>query len=186
MNEILILVDDKDQQQGQLEKSLVHQLGLLHRAFSVFLFNSKGELLLQQRADEKYHSAGLWTNTCCSHPRFGEEITEAIKRRLKEEMGLSCKTNFAFSFIYKAQFENGLIENEFDHVYFGVTDELPIPKISEVKNWMYINLQNLESEIHSNSDNYTEWLKICLPKVRQHFDNYFKKEIQNAADFASI
>ena len=165
---------------------MVHQLGLLHRAFSVFLFNSKGELLLQQRADEKYHSAGLWTNTCCSHPRYGEEITEAIKRRLKEEMGLSCRTNFAFSFTYKAQFANGLIEHEFDHVYFGVTDELPIPEKSEVKNWRYIHLQNLESEVNLNWEKYTEWLKICLPQVRQHFNTNFKKDFQKEADYASI
>jgi isopentenyl-diphosphate delta-isomerase len=186
ITENLILVDENDLPLGQMEKSLVHQLGLLHRAFSVFLFNSGGELLLQQRADEKYHSGGLWTNTCCSHPHFGEEIPEAIERRLREEMCLSCKTNFAFSFIYKARFSNGLCEHEFDHVYFGVTDKLPVPEKSEVKNWKYISLQNLESDIHSNSNKYTEWLKISLPQVKQYFDAIFKKELQNFSLHASV
>ena len=101
MNEYLILVDETDKMWGKLEKQMVHELGLLHRAFSVFIFTKKGELLIQQRADEKYHSPGLWTNTCCSHPQFGEELDVAIKRRLKFEMGIECETNFAFSFIYK-------------------------------------------------------------------------------------
>ena len=174
MTEYLILVDEKDKQWGKLEKLLVHQLGLLHRAFSVFIFNSNGELLLQQRADSKYHSAGLWTNTCCSHPRFGEEIYWAIERRLQEEMGMSCKTDFAFSFIYKTKFENGLTEHEYDHVYFGVTDNLPVPEKSEVKNYRYMNIENLETDIRIHPENYTEWMKICLPQVRNHFDKKFK------------
>src|SRR5690349_1614227 len=128
MKDYLILVDDKDQQWGRLEKNLVHELGLLHRAFSVFIFNHHGELLLQQRADGKYHSGGLWTNTCCSHPRYGEDVPDAVKRRLKEEMGMSCETTFAFSFIYKTKFENGLTEHEFDHVYCGFSDALPHPE----------------------------------------------------------
>src|SRR5947207_15440533 len=117
MNEFLILVDDHDKPWGKLEKDQVHQLGLLHRAFSVFIFNSKGELLLQQRADEKYHSAGLWSNSCCGHPRFGEELIHAVSRRLEEEVGISCDIKFAFSFIYKADFENGLSEHEYDHIF---------------------------------------------------------------------
>lgn len=181
MEEYLILVDKKDNPWGKLEKFLVHQLGLLHRAFSVFIFNSKGELLLQQRADSKYHSAGLWTNTCCSHPRFGEEISWAIERRLQEEMGMSCKTNFAFSFIYKANFENGLTEHEFDHVYFGVTDDLPFPEQSEVKKWKYMNLENLERDILIHPENYTEWIKICLPQARNHFNKTFKHITQEYA-----
>lgn len=174
MTEYLILVDEKDKQWGKLEKLLVHQLGLLHRAFSIFIFNSNGEMLLQQRADSKYHSAGLWTNTCCSHPRFGEEISWAIERRLQEEMGMSCKTDFAFSFIYKTKFKNGLTEHEYDHVYFGVTDNLPVPEKSEVKNYRYMNIENLETDILIHPENYTEWMKICLPQVRNHFDKIFK------------
>lgn len=112
---------------------MVHQLGLLHRAFSVFIFNAKGELLLQQRDDSKYHSGGLWTNTCCSHPRFGEEVSSAIERRLHEEMGMHCKTSFAFSFIYKTKFANGLTEHELDHVYFGFTDDTPFPEKQKLR-----------------------------------------------------
>ncbi|MDA0197078.1 MAG: isopentenyl-diphosphate Delta-isomerase [Bacteroidetes bacterium] len=174
MDEYLILVDDKDKPWGKLDKLFVHQLGLLHRAFSVFIFNSKGELLLQQRADNKYHSAGLWTNTCCSHPRFGEETADAVERRLNEEMGLSCKTNFAFNFTYKTKFENGLTEHELDHVYFGITDNLPIPEKSEVRDWKYMSLQDLELDIIQKAQIYTEWMKICLPQVRVHFDSINK------------
>ncbi|MBC8046327.1 MAG: isopentenyl-diphosphate Delta-isomerase [Fimbriimonadaceae bacterium] len=183
MTEYLILVDEKDQQWGKLEKLLVHELGLLHRAFSVFIFNSKGELLLQQRADSKYHSAGLWTNTCCSHPRFGEEISWAIESRVQEEMEMSCKTDFAFNFIYKTEFENGLTEHEFDHVYFGVTDDLPFPEKAEVKNYKYMNFQNLETNILIHPENYTGWLKICLPQVRNHYYKTFQNIPQ---EYASI
>ena len=119
MKEYLILVDEKDNELGSMEKLQVHEKGLLHRAFSVFIFNTKGELLLQQRASEKYHSPNLWTNTCCSHPRTGEKTTNAVERRLMEEMGMQCDTTFQFQFLYKAYFDNGLIEHELDHVYFG-------------------------------------------------------------------
>lgn len=171
MKEYLILVDENDKPCGNMEKQIVHELGLLHRAFSVFIFNSKGELLLQQRADEKYHSAGLWTNSCCSHPRFGEDISWAVERRLMVEMGINCKTDFQFSFVYKAQFENGLTEYEFDHVYFGVTDDLPFPEKSEVKDWKYMSIENLEMDIIIHPKKYTEWLKICLPRVKKIQNN---------------
>ncbi len=172
MKDNLILVDENDTPWGKMEKQLVHERGLLHRAFSVFIFNSKGELLLQQRAEGKYHSGGLWTNTCCSHPRFGEEISEAIPRRLMEEMGMSCPANFAFSFIYKASFDNGLTEHEFDHVYFGKSDDLPKPEKSEVQNWRYSSLHSLQSDVSSQPEIYTEWMKICLPRVVEHFQRY--------------
>lgn len=183
MNDYLILVDKNDEPQGKMEKDSVHRLGLLHRAFSIFIFNTKGELLLQQRADDKYHSAGLWTNSCCSHPRYGEDISEAIPRRLMEEMGMTCKTNFAFSFIYNACFENGLTEHEFDHVYFGISDDLPIPEKSEVKNWKYIRLENLEKQIENQPEIYTAWLKICLTQVKKYYRYLFKK---NQPSHASI
>lgn len=170
MNEFLILVDEHDKPWGKLEKDQVHQLGLLHRAFSVFIFNSKGELLLQQRAEGKYHSAGLWTNTCCSHPRFGEEINDAVERRLEEEMGLRCKTQFIFSFIYESKFENGLTEHEFDHVYYGVSDDVPKPNLSEVSHWKYVDLPSLEKDLATSPEKYTVWLKICLPKLIQHLE----------------
>lgn len=174
MKELLILVDEHDNELGLSGKLAVHQTGALHRAFSVFIFNSKGELLLQQRADDKYHSAGLWSNTCCSHPIGGEETTDAVKRRLKEEMGLECETNFKFSFIYKMQFENGLTEHEFDHVYFGKSDDLPKPDPTEVKDWKYLSLQKLKEEIASHPQNYTAWLKICLPEVMEYFEKGFE------------
>ncbi len=183
MNDYLILVDEKDNQWGKLEKLMVHKLGLLHRAFSVFIFNSKGELIIQQRADKKYHSDGLWTNTCCSHPLFGEDISWAINRRLMEEMRLSCKTEFVFNFIYKANFENGLTEFEFDHVYFGISDDKPIPEKSEVQNWCYITLENLEQDTLNNPEKYTEWLKVCLPEVKKCFKKIFKN---NLIEYASI
>lgn len=164
MNEDLILVDKNDITCGRLEKMEVHRLGLLHRAFSVFILNSSGELLLQQRADHKYHSGGLWTNTCCSHPRYGENTSDAVNRRLQEEMGMSCKTKFAFSFIYKAPFDNGLIEHEFDHVYVGVTNKQPLPAVEEVKNWKYAGLAELATDLKNNPQNYTEWFKICFPE----------------------
>lgn len=177
MNDFLILVDENDRQWGKLEKLLVHELGLLHRAFSVFIFNTNGELLLQQRADSKYHSAGLWTNTCCSHPKFGEELSEAVDRRMTEEMNLECETEFAFSFVYKASFKNGLTEHEFDHVYFGISDDEPKPETSEVKNWKYISLTNLELDVKTNPAKYTEWIKICLPKVTEHYNKNFAESL---------
>ena len=170
MDDVLILVDEHDQELGSMDKLSVHQKGLLHRAFSVFIFNSKGELLLQQRADDKYHSGGLWTNTCCSHPRAGEELEMAVDRRLEEEMGMQCHTDFKFSFIYKMEFENGLTEHEFDHVYFGRSDEMPVPNPLEVKDFRYIRLDDLNTEIEQRPKEFSAWLKICLPKVLEYFD----------------
>lgn len=170
MTELLILVDENDNEVGVMDKLSVHQTASLHRAFSVFIFNSKGQLLLQQRANEKYHSAGLWSNTCCSHPIKGEDISVTIARRLDEEMGMQCRLEFKFSFIYKTELENGLTEHEFDHVYFGITDDLPQPNPHEVKAWKYISLQELENDINLCPSNYSAWLKICLPKVSDHFN----------------
>ena len=173
MAEYLILTDEKDQFVGMMEKMLVHKHGLLHRAFSVFVFNTIGEILLQQRAYDKYHSPGLWSNACCSHPRFEETITDAVERRLWEEMGIRSDTEFAFSFIYKAAFENGLTEHEYDHVYIGITDEIPIVNKSEVNNWKYMSLSALQNDIRENPANYSEWLKQCLPKVIDHFITHY-------------
>jgi isopentenyl-diphosphate Delta-isomerase len=162
MDEMLILVDEKDRQTGSASKSDVHARGLLHRAFSVFIFNSKGELLLQQRAMSKYHSAGLWTNTCCGHPVNGEPVNEAAKRRLGEEMNMNVHLLEICTFTYKAQFENGLIENEVDHIYYGVSDERPLPNPDEVSEWKYITTAELIDDIKINPSHYTAWFKIAL------------------------
>lgn len=169
MSDLLILVDENDRETGVMEKLSVHEQGLLHRAFSLFIFNSSGELLLQQRADEKYHSAGLWSNTCCSHPIKGEEISATINRRLGEEMGMESNLEFRFSFIYRTDLEHGLTEHEYDHVYFGITDIPPVPNPLEVKDWKYISLQDLDREINLHPEDFSAWLQICLPKITEHF-----------------
>ena len=170
--ELVILVDNQDNEIGVQDKLSVHQLGLLHRAFSVFIFNSTNELLLQQRADSKYHSPGLWSNTCCSHPKPGEKTIDACKRRLMEEMGMTCDLEFNFSFVYQCKFSNGLTEYEFDHVYIGISDELPVLNKCEVKDWKYITIRDLENEIEVKPENFTEWLKICLPRLSSHTRSY--------------
>lgn len=163
--EFLILVDEDDNPLGSMEKLEAHQKGALHRAFSIFVLNIKMELLLQQRADTKYHSAGLWSNTCCSHPRQGEKSAEAAKRRLKEEMGIECDLIFVFSFVYKAELDNGLTEHEYDHVYVGISDVEPVSNPDEIKAWKYMTLTALKEDIAKNPDRYTEWLKLCLPDL---------------------
>lgn len=168
-NELLILVDENDNEIGLKDKLSAHQEGLLHRAFSIFIFNSGNELLLQQRADGKYHSGGLWSNTCCSHPNNIESFSETISRRLKEEMGIESEVEFQFKFLYHTPFENGLMEHEMDYVYFGKSDEKPHPDSSEVKSWKYISLEALNEDISSNPQNYSVWLRECLPEVLNHF-----------------
>jgi isopentenyl-diphosphate delta-isomerase len=165
-DELLILVDENDNELGVQDKLSVHQDGVLHRAFSVFIFNTKNELLLQQRSSIKYHSPGLWTNTCCSHPRPGESTLSACNRRLKEEMGMKADLVFNFSFLYKFEFSNGLTEHEYDHVYFGTSDLEPQINLNEVNDWKYISLDNLEKEINLNPELYTPWLKICMPHLK--------------------
>lgn len=150
---------------GTMDKMAAHRSGMLHRAFSVFIFNSKGQLLLQQRALDKYHSGGLWTNTCCSHPRLGEFTLDAAHRRLKEEMGMGCELNELFQFSYRHEFDNGLIENEYDHVFMGISDELPLPDSTEVAGYRYMDTDVLLAEILAQPDHYTSWFKICLEKV---------------------
>lgn len=167
--EEVILVDENDNPIGTMPKLEAHLKGELHRAFSVFIFNSSGALLLQQRALDKYHSAGKWTNTCCSHPRPGELTADAAKRRLKEEMGMECELRPVFSFAYRAEVENGLVENEYDHVYFGSSDTLPIPNPLEVADFKYISMEALELDLQNNKDTYTEWLKICFDQVMQQY-----------------
>ncbi len=165
MIEEVILVDKNDRAIGKMSKPEAHQEGKLHRAFSVFIFNHSGELLLQQRAFNKYHSAGKWTNTCCSHPRVGELTADAAKRRLTEEMGMDCELSPVFSFSYRAELENGLIENEYDHVYFGVSEVLPQPDLQEVADFKYVQMNELERRLVDEPEKYTDWLKICFEQV---------------------
>ena len=163
------MVDEKDKEVGVEEKLKAHQNGgKLHRAFSIFVFNSKGEILLQKRAKEKYHSALLWTNTCCSHPRPDEDIEAAARRRLKEEMGFDCDLEEKFSFIYKIDFENGLSENEFDHVFFGKFDGEPKPDSKEVADWKWVSVEELKQDIKENSEKYTFWLKDSFNSVLKY------------------
>ncbi len=165
MAEQIILVDHNDNPIGTMEKMETHRQGLLHRAFSIFIFNSKGELLLQQRAFDKYHSAGKWANSCCSHPRPGEQTEEAANRRLKEEIGLECDLRYGFNFVYKTSFSNDLIEYEYDHVFVGVSDILPLPDFKEVASFKYMNLATLAADMVKNPDLYTVWLKICFNRM---------------------
>jgi len=164
----VILVDERDEPIGTMEKMEVHQKALLHRAFSVFVFNSKGEVLLHKRAANKYHSAGLWTNACCSHPRPGEETLSAAEQRLQEEMGINIRLEKAFDFTYRAAFENGLTEYEFDHVFVGMYEGTIIPNTDEVSDYCYKPIDEIKDSIQSDPMQYTEWFKIAFPKVEKY------------------
>ena len=159
---MVILVDENDNELGLMEKLKAHRKGVLHRAFSVFLLNNSNQLLLQKRALSKYHSPGLWTNTCCSHPRDNETIIEAANRRLAEEMGISSSMKPLLSFIYKAEFDNGLIEHEFDHVVVGSFIGDPIINQLEVCDWKWEDLDLLKKKLNTNPNDYTEWFKIIF------------------------
>jgi len=166
--EEVILVNEKDEKIGLMGKQEAHEKALLHRAFSVFIFNDKEELMLQQRALHKYHSPGLWTNTCCSHQRDGESSLEAGKRRLHEEMGFSAPLEETTSFIYKAPFDNGLTEHEFDHILVGKFNDAPKINPEEVASWKWISTEDLKKEIQQKPEIYTEWFKIIFEKYYQH------------------
>ena len=168
MEEYVILVDENDQPIGQMEKQAAHVTPHLHRAFSIFIFNSKGELLMQQRALSKYHSPGLWTNTCCSHPRDGETLEEATSRRLWEEMGMRCKMHEVYTFIYKAPVGLGLIEHEFDHVWFGQSDDTPMINTEEVASYRYMDLDAIAEDLKAHPECYTEWFKISFDEIMKH------------------
>lgn len=167
--EKVILVDKNDKELGSEEKIAVHQNGgKLHRAFSIFVFNLKGEMLLQKRAKEKYHSALLWTNACCSHPSHGELLIKACHRRLKEEMGFDCDLKEKFSFVYKVDFKDGISENEFDHVFFGEFDGEPNPEPKEVSEWKWVAPEKLKEDIKKNPEKYSYWLKDSFNKVFEY------------------
>lgn len=165
--ENVILVTDNDKEIGTMEKLEAHQKGLLHRAVSILVFNSKGEFLLQKRAAEKYHSPNLWTNTTCTHPKPDENNLTAAVRRLKEEMGIFCDLKKIHSFKYKAFLDNGLVEHELDHVFVGVTDEIPKINFNEASEFRYISYLDLITEIQTQPENYTVWFKIILKEAEK-------------------
>lgn len=160
--ERVILVDEQDRELGTMEKMAAHEQGRLHRAFSVFLFNEEGQMLLQKRANNKYHSPGLWTNACCSHPRPQEDTMTAAIRRLQEELGIISPLQFKTSFVYRSEFENGLTEHEFDHIYVGTYMGEPIPNTEEVAATKWIDLQELKKEIKKEPASFTTWFKIAI------------------------
>ena len=166
--EYVILVNNNDQPLGAMEKMEAHEKGVMHRAFSVFVYNSEGKMLLQKRADSKYHSPGLWSNTACSHPRTGEKTDDAAHRRMMEEMGFDCDLEKAFTFIYKADVGEGLVEHEFDHVFIGNSNQTPKPDPEEVEDWKYVDFDWLVRDVINNPDEYTVWFRIALEQVKNH------------------
>jgi isopentenyl-diphosphate delta-isomerase len=171
MEERVVLVNEKDEQIGLMPKMEAHEKAVLHRAFSVFIFNKKGELMLQQRAAHKYHSPLLWTNTCCSHQRDGESNLEAGKRRLQEEMGFTTDLKEVFSFVYKAPFDNGLTEHELDHVMVGYFDDKPVINKEEVEGYKWMQLEDVKNDIDKNPAEYTEWFKIIFKESYEKLTN---------------
>ena len=168
IEEQVILVNEKDEVLGLMPKMEAHEKAKLHRAFSVFIYNENNQLMLQQRALSKYHTPGLWTNTCCSHQRLGETNIEAGKRRLMEEMGFTTELEESISFIYKAPFENGLTEHEFDYILIGKFNDNPNPNPKEVASWKWVDLEDLKIDIATNPSLYTAWFKIIFEKLYQN------------------
>ena len=164
----VILVNEADEALGTMDKMQAHEQGLLHRAFSIFIFNKKGEMLLQQRALDKYHSGGLWTNTCCSHPLPGEDTLSAAHRRLQEEMGFTTELQKAFSFTYHTDFDNGLTEHEVDHVYTGIFEGTIIPDREEVNDHVFHSMNHIRESINTEPHLYTSWFKIAFPKLETY------------------
>jgi isopentenyl-diphosphate Delta-isomerase len=166
MQQEVVLVNEKDEPVGTMEKMEAHRKALLHRAFSVFIFNVKGEMLLQQRAENKYHSGGLWTNACCSHPKPSEDVKQGAMRRLNEELGFSTELKKMFDFIYKSGFNNGLTEFEFDHVFAGDYNGVIIPNKEEVCDYCFMGFDEIESSLKLQPNKFTAWFHIALPKVK--------------------
>ncbi len=170
MDQLVVLVDSNDKELGTEEKMKAHMNGgKLHRALSVFVFNDKGETMLQRRAMSKYHTQGKWSNTCCSHQKPGESTIDAAHRRLKEEMGFDCEMHEEFNFPYEAEVGNGLTEQEYDHIVFGRYDKAPNPNKSEVMDWRWISISNLKKEIAKTPENFTPWLKLMINEIDNHY-----------------
>ncbi len=166
MEERIILVDEEDNEIGSAEKMGAHQKGLLHRAFSILIFDKEGRMLLQKRASDKYHCGGLWTNACCSHPRKGEDLKDAIHRRLVEEMGFDTDLKEEFTIAYKAEFENGLTEHEIDHVFIGEYDGEPKSNPEEVEDYKWVTIDELKKDIEKNPKKYTPWFRLIVDKIK--------------------
>lgn len=168
MHRPLVLVDENDNAVGVGDKELIHRSGQLHRAFSVFVFDETGRMLLQQRAHHKYHSGGLWSNTCCSHPGPEETVVEAAKRRLQEEMGFSCPLRRLFEFVYRAHLDNGLVEHEYDHVLVGRYSGEPAPDPEEVAAWKWVEPRTIAEELDEHSERYSYWFEIAFRRLMEH------------------
>lgn len=163
--EFVILVDEHDKELGTMEKMQAHREGKLHRAISVMIFNANKECLMQKRSSFKYHSAGLWSNACCSHPRRGEAPVDAAKRRLYEEMGIRCELQKVYDFTYEIKLDGGLTEHEFDHVFAGICGDVPLPDPLEVSDWKYISVSKIKEEMQRDPDQFTEWFKLIFERV---------------------
>ena len=168
----VVLVDESNLDIGVESKLKAHQKGLLHRAFSIVVYNTQREILLQKRAETKYHTPGLWTNTCCSHPLPSESYEDAAHRRLDHEMGLSCNLDQQFSFLYKAEFANGLIEHEHDTVFIGQTNTMPNINPDEASNFKYISIEDLKNEIKLAAEEFTPWFRIMIDRLDHNFFSY--------------
>ena len=173
----VILVNEQDEPTGTMEKMAAHKKGLLHRAFSIFIFNSKGELLLQRRALNKYHSGGLWTNSCCSHPEPGEETPIAAQRRLQEEMGFISPLEKIFDFVYKAEFDNGLTEYEFDHVFAGEYEGGIEYNKEEVMDYCYKSLRDVRSSLQEHPQKFSRWFQLAFPKIEEWWGERYKRQV---------
>ena len=171
MNNDLILVNENDEELGFMEKMQVHRLGLLHRAFSIFIFDNKSNMLLQQRAGSKYHGAHLWTNACCSHPYPGEPVEVAAARRLKEELGFTTGLKKIFDFIYRSEVENNLVEHEFDHVFTGFYEDEIIPNPEEVETIRYVGMEEIEEELKLHPERFTTWFRIAFPRIKERMSD---------------
>ena len=175
----VVLVNERDEPIGVMGKMEAHQKGLLHRAFSVFIFDSNGKMLLQQRATEKYHGAHLWTNACCSHPMPGEELMVAAQRRLQEEIGFTTELVEIFSFIYRAQVENNLVEHELDHVFAGQYESKILPDFHEVSGFYYETMDQIKNEIETTPKKFTAWFKIAFPQIEKWWQVKYGSEMVN-------
>jgi isopentenyl-diphosphate delta-isomerase len=175
LNQEVILVNAADEPLGTMEKMEAHRRGILHRAFSVFIFTPRGQMLLQQRADNKYHSPGLWTNACCSHPGPGEITDKAASRRLKEELGFTTTLEKVFDFTYRSEYENGLTEHEFDHVYAGIYDGRIEPNRAEVKDVCFQDLSEIASSLEAFPNKYSSWFQLAFPLIHEWASEKFAK-----------